>query len=748
MAFWDGVGDFFSEHGADIAVGAVSVAGFAVGGPLGAAVAGGIAGGVAAGFKDENILVGAGLGVAGGLVGGLGGVAFRGSAKGVVGGLLRQGRSLDIAQGMGSTAEKIAFQRSGLFAKRIPEMLGGAHLSPWKTYMGLFGAAFTPQTMDFIEGIPDKWHQYTGYPEIPLIDISAEELSEIPADMPHIMMPDPARLPEGLELTAPVEANYRTLPPAYKAYWNSFGEKPGKLDPPKELDVADISGEDKAGIANYPQKVEEMRKRFADLRSEASKIDELNDQTGLLCDAGRRDFTAVVQALERFAELDARGLKFIDRLQSEYSQKTSEYSGLPVFEVNTKIMSTGVPSEDVYAMVLVEAGYVNAESILTWYVNAFETLGVKIDSEKSATEQKKQREQPSGSPQTTPTTATDTDPYYNGAPSRTSPTAQPSPSTVAAPTPWDLTSGTRSGSDADRAIAADQTDGGTDTDPLGAASATGTSDPAAAVAAATPDVASMASPASNGMGSALQSMLLPQLMQTMLEQKRRGAEDDGEKERRDGRDRQDDEAAVAALPGPAPATNTAPAAHAPGQPAAVPNGDAKTVSARPDPGQPGGKPMPANVSEGKANRVYTFPDGRTQEVSVVVARALDAAFGNAAGTDARTAYTGTPAEWTDPKRIGRRIGPSEVMTGDIGVWEERTAVLVAFEGQDTLEAVIDGGLVVVAELSRMRDDAGEFGGFVGIFHPAGIEKAADESAATAVPAAPVDQTGPGLVVSA
>jgi hypothetical protein len=341
MAFWDGVGDFFSEHGADIAVGAVSVAGFAVGGPLGAAVAGGIAGGVAAGFKDENILVGAGLGVAGGLVGGLGGVAFRGSAKGVVGGLLRQGRSLDIAQGMGSTAEKIAFQRSGLFAKRIPEMLGGAHLSPWKTYMGLFGAAFTPQTMDFIEGIPDKWHQHTGYPEIPLIDISAEELSEIPADMPHIMMPDPARLPEGLELTAPVEENYRTLPPAYKAYWNSFGEKPGKLDPPKELDVADISGEDKAGIANYPQKVEEMRKRFADLRSEASKIDELNDQTGLLCDAGRRDFTAVVQALERFAELDARGLKFIDRLQSEYSQKTSEYSGLPVFEVNTKIMSTG-----------------------------------------------------------------------------------------------------------------------------------------------------------------------------------------------------------------------------------------------------------------------------------------------------------------------------------------------------------------------------------------------------------------------
>lgn len=747
MGLWDAIGGVVEGLGDDLLVRGANIAGFALGGPPGAALAGGIVGGVTAGLKGENILLGAGLGAGGALIGGLGGVALRGPAKGMVGGLLRRQHSLDIARRMtGPGAEKIAYSQSGLFAKTIPEWLGGAHLSPWKTHLGLVGSFFSAESTALLASIPDKWHYHTGYPEIPLIDISEEELSSIPDGMPHIMMPDPARLPGGLELTPPVEANYRTLPSAYAGYSNACGENPGKLDPPKELNVSDISGADKAGVANYPEKVEKMRKQLADLRAKASKIEEVNQQTSQLCGAVRNDFAAVVQALKSFAELDPRGLKFIDRLNSEYSQKVSPYSGLPVFQMNPKslqLLGAGAPSEDAYAMVLVEAGYGNAASILGYYVEAFKALGAETESEKPTAEQKSG--QPSGSPQNTPV-GNGTYPVYTPAAPQTAPAAQTSPPAAPAPTPWDLTSDTRSRSDANRS-AADRVGigAGTGTDPLGTAA--GMPEAITTAAAATPVVTPAVSTPANGMGSALQSMLLPQLMRTMLGQTRRGVPDEREAGHRVGRDRPDHRARVAAVPAPAPTTNAAPAAQAPGQPAAAPNGEAKTVSARPDSGRPVGKPMPAAVSQGADNAVYTYPDSRTQEVSAVMVRVLDAAFGNAAGTDARSAYTGTPAEWTDPKRIGRRIDPNEVMTGDVCVWEERTAVLVKFDGQDMLEAVVDGALVKIADLWQMRDGAGEFGGFVGIFHPPGIEKVADESAATAVPGSPVDLPAPGAVAS-
>ncbi|MET8797779.1 hypothetical protein ABZV91_15240 [Nocardia sp. NPDC004568] len=738
MAFWDGVGDFFSEHGADIAVGAVSVAGFAVGGPLGAAVAGGIAGGVAAGFEDENILMGAGLGVAGGLVGGLGGVAFRGSAKGMVGGLLRQGHSLDIARGMGAGAEKIAFQRSGLFAKRIPELLGGAHLSPWKTWIGLFNTAFVPQYMDMIQNAPDDirnlWYKNMGFPEIPLLDISEEELASIPDKMPHILMPDPARLPKGLELTAPVEANYRTLATAYAGYWNAFGEKPGTLDPPKELEVGDIFGEDRARIANYPQKVEKMRSRLAELRSEAAAAKEANEQTIQLCAAGRGDFAQAVEGLTGFARLDPRDGEPIGALVSHYSQKMSQYTGQPVFRINPTPLGAGPPSEDVYAMVLVDAAYGSAASILSWYADAFEALGARVQSRQPTTEESGQTP---GTPTTIPTD-NGNDPYYDAAAaagSRISPTAQASPSAVPAPTPWNLESDAGSGTGADRAVADDAVAGELGT-------ATSTPDASSVAAAAVPGV----SAAGNAMGSAMNSMMLPSLMQALMGNNRPDAGADPEKDHRDGPERPEIHAAPG--PVPAPAATAAPAAQQPVHPAApTPNGETRPAVARPDSGRPPGSPLPANAPDAKGTVVYTVPDGRTVEVSAVVARGLDAAFGNASGTDARAAYTGTPAAWTDPKQIGRRIDPSETVTGDVGAWAERTAVLVRFEGQDVLEAVVDGALVKVGELSQMRDDAGDFGGFVGIFHPPGIEQVTDESGATVVPGAPADQTGSVVSVS-
>ena len=224
--------------------------------------------------------------------------------------------------------------------------------------------------------------------------------------------------------------------------------------------------------------------------------------------------------------------------------------------------------------------------------------------------------------------------------------------------------------------------------------------------------------------------MLPQLMQAAMG--RPGARgSDGQDDRRADRDGSEDAATA-----PRPGAVTAPGAGQPpsGRTAAPPPeqaGPAKSVAAPADNAPPPAKPA---VSDPAERTVYTFPDGRTQEVSAVVARALDAAFGNAAGTDASAAYAGTPAQWTDEKKIGVRTDPYQLMTGDVGVWAERTALLVVFQGADpaggTIEAVVDGTLVPVSSLADMRDGAGDFGPFNGFFHPHGIEMTARGSASS------------------
>lgn len=148
---------------------------------------------------------------------------------------------------------------------------------------------------------------------------------------------------------------------------------------------------------------------------------------------------------------------------------------------------------------------------------------------------------------------------------------------------------------------------------------------------------------------------------------------------------------------------------------------ASASSSQPTTGMPGRAPN----SDGTV--VYTFPDGRTQKVSVTVAQALDAAFGNASGTDAQAAYAKTPAKWSDKKQIGNSVDPYQLMTGDIAVWDGRTAIVVVFPADDggTLEVVVNGQLKQFTP-TEMSDSAGEFGQFVGFNHPHGIEATAPE----------------------
>lgn len=114
---------------------------------------------------------------------------------------------------------------------------------------------------------------------------------------------------------------------------------------------------------------------------------------------------------------------------------------------------------------------------------------------------------------------------------------------------------------------------------------------------------------------------------------------------------------------------------------------------------------------------YVFPDGRTQEVSPMVARALDAAFGNRLGTDARSAYAASRVVVPSDDSSAIRRDPRSVATGDIAVWSRRTAVLVVFGtgGDRTYEAIIDGRLRSLS--GRMVDSRGGFGSFIGFYRP-------------------------------
>ncbi|MET8877275.1 hypothetical protein [Nocardia sp. NPDC004604] len=237
--------------------------------------------------------------------------------------------------------------------------------------------------------------------------------------------------------------------------------------------------------------------------------------------------------------------------------------------------------------------------------------------------------------------------------------------------------------------------------------------PTTATPGSVPDAAA-ASPANSGMD--MMSSMLPMMMAQMMN---RGQADTDLNSRRAEYDPYEDQiravpaavapaqpAVQAATNTPAPATNTGPPAN--------------SSSSQPTTGMPGRTPN----SDGTV--VYTFPDGRTQKVSVTVAQALDAAFGNASGTDAQAAYAKTPAKWSDKKQIGTPVDPYQLMTGDVAIWDGRTAILVVFPSDDggTLEVVVSGQLKPFTP--EMSDNAGEFGQFVGFNHPRGIEAAAPE----------------------
>ncbi|MFG1792734.1 hypothetical protein [Nocardia sp. NPDC049149] len=158
-------------------------------------------------------------------------------------------------------------------------------------------------------------------------------------------------------------------------------------------------------------------------------------------------------------------------------------------------------------------------------------------------------------------------------------------------------------------------------------------------------------------------------------------------------------------------------------------------------GHPGTTPAKGPNADGKWIFDYPAPDTRSQEVSQTVYDALRVAFADTSGAGAMHAYEKTKAKWTDDKQIGKRVDPNELMTGDVVMWDKRTALLVVFPPDQggTVEAIVNGEKKPLADL--MAKETTAFGEFLGFAHPAGIELAAAKGSNTSM----VD---PGVAVPA
>ncbi|WP_459549672.1 hypothetical protein [Nocardia sp. X0981] len=742
MGFWDGVGDFFSEYGDDILVGAASVAGFALGAPfgaapLGAALLGGAANGISAAVKGENVLAGIALGMGSGLLGGVGSFGVKGA--------LFAKSSLNRLSGLTTEqAAKAAANRGALGV--IPSRIGGAHIAPWKSYMGLLGAATVPMTASYIQG---AYYRNFGYPAIPLIDISPEEIDEIPDGMPHIWMPKPDEMPEGLVFTEPMQRNYRTLPDSYLGFWQSFGTKPAKPELPEELEVSDISGEEASNIPSYVERVQLLNESYLRLRGYTEVVATAVERSGELRDAGRKDLSRSIEGLKEFAAADPRDAKRLGALLEEYAEKTSEYAAKQgnvevwPFMIDPQLLNAGLAGEDDYAMLLIESALGCSEGVMGFYAEQFLTLAEEIAQKEPPAETTPENER--DTPKSGNKNEKDTDDPVFGGPEdeKTDDTGNGDDAgvrSVAPPEPWDLTAGAVPADDSEPgARAGTRTETGSVNNPFGTTALGDSARVSPIGAGGTAPTAPGGLMGGSDLTSALGAMLLPRLIQSLLARHGAAGEDDRKRDRNEG---QRPPGAVVTASSQAGAGAPQSTTTTPSKATAPQAAPSKPVSA-PETTTP--PPRRAVAPDWKDTMVYTFPDGRSQEVSVVVARALDAAFGNAAGTDARAAYTGTPIEWTDEKRIGERKSPFEAVTGDVGVWADRTALLVKIDtgsgGEDVLEAVVDGALVKIIDLDRMHDGAGGFGAFVGAFHPPGIERAAAPGSAVFTSSGTAEQVG-------
>ncbi|WP_039796902.1 hypothetical protein [Nocardia araoensis] len=222
-------------------------------------------------------------------------------------------------------------------------------------------------------------------------------------------------------------------------------------------------------------------------------------------------------------------------------------------------------------------------------------------------------------------------------------------------------------------------------------------------------------------------LMLLTLSQALLRNNRQdGASSGSDDSRQDLRDRRPPEAARAPDAGDPAATDIMP-----------------VVTAL-DPGIP-----PVVVPGSMVDLV--LPDGSTQKVPSVVAQAVQKELSNPNGSDARAAYMGTTAAptpghpWSMVDTANQRIGSSELRTGDVVQWTNRTALVVVTD--NGLHYITSGQLVPLDPHNPQADNHGAYGDFEGYFRPSGIDihSAPVEPVQTAAPQVAATAQPPPLV---
>ncbi|MFC8529452.1 hypothetical protein [Nocardia sp. NPDC057227] len=689
-----------------ILTGAASMAGYAMGGPVGGALVGGIIGGLVAGFESgwdpEEMAEGAAFGAIGGLIP---------TAGFGVKGALGAGASL-------AKAAPTQLARTGLFKSTIPRALGGAHVAPWRTYAGLAGAASGP---GLARSFDDKWDRYQAVDRgIPLIDITSPAAAP---KMPRVMMPDPARLPEGLSLSSAVVDNYRNnLPGIYHANWQAFGAESRELMP-KAWTAAPVADGEAANIPSYFQRVRYLGELYESLRRSDEAVAGVVEKTAAQVSEGREGLSSQIASLTDMAGVHPADTEKIQALVQE--QRLSP-EGLQT--------GSGAITEDTYVLSVLESVTARAEAEMRAATALFGDLAGEVQDppappkEPEATAPKVDDAKGDGE-----NTGTGSTPPVGDAV-----TVDPG-TTVLPPAPLEW------GSDP----------AGTTTDPMatrtgdltgtsaqpGSAGGTGTSTGAGPAAGAGPQVSpatvaqpAAAAPASSSSG--LDPLLQNAMMQRAMADSGRGTDRTGNRER-PGQRRGSDIAQTANRTASQQSQSQQPAA-ARQQPGAqaqagstAANPAARTVSAPVT-----GAPPAATAGDGR--ELFTFPDGRTQLVSPVVAHALSLALSDHAGTDARAAYARTAIPLPPQGQpLGEPVGPSDLATGVVASWAplpaagpgatvttasetERvtTAIVVAFDGAPP-EVIVAGELRPFSE--SVQHGGLDFGAFGGFHRPAGVD---------------------------
>jgi hypothetical protein len=146
-----------------------------------------------------------------------------------------------------------------------------------------------------------------------------------------------------------------------------------------------------------------------------------------------------------------------------------------------------------------------------------------------------------------------------------------------------------------------------------------------------------------------------------------------------------------------------------------------------------------------------LPDGTTQKVSSAVAQAVNKELNNPNGSDARSAYTGTPGQ---PSAGSPWVSAdsAHLQTGDVVQWANRSAIVVV--EPSGLEVIVNGHLVPLDPNNPPDGGTGGYGEFQGFFHPSGSDldnsaqqQQAPTPSAPGVTAAPATPTAPPAVTA-